>query len=156
MIKQTELDSTFKPSLSPEEMFKLGVFGGGYWRPINSKVTNLYYKDDYKEFEWTKNIPLKLLTSVDYDPKINAYGVKCGTDLEFWESKNWIHEQDPRGWVQWYCRYYEGRRTKDDARQIKRWKRIERFKRMLKVHPHSKKLKQVLLHWAIDPQEDSI
>ena len=47
-----------------------------------------------------------------------------GSSLEMWEEKNWITSTDPYGWVQWYCNFYNGRRTKDDERQIKRWTNI--------------------------------
>ena len=47
--------------------------------------------------------------------------VKCGASLEEWESSGWMHKQDPYGWFQWYCRFYQGRRTKDDVRQVGRW-----------------------------------
>lgn len=149
--KKNIIQDEFKPDLKPLEMFQRGVFGGSYWRPIYSSVTKKYYVDDYKEFAWTQDLNTDLLNKPDYDPSINAYGVNCGLGLQDWETKNWIHAQDPRGWVQWYCRYHGGRRTQDDYRQIKRWKRIVRFKNMLKKNPSSRKIKQVLLHWAIDP-----
>lgn len=32
-----------------------------------------------------------------------------------------MREQDPYGWFQWYCRFYMGRRSDDDERQVGRW-----------------------------------
>ena len=58
----------------------------------------------------------------NYDPTVNTYKVKCGGDLEMWESSGWIKEVDPYGWFMWYCRFYLGRRCEDDERQIGRWK----------------------------------
>ena len=52
---------------------------------------------------------------------MNKYGVKAGQDQAEWERKGWINPQDPRGWFQWYCRFYMGRRSDDDARQVSRW-----------------------------------
>ncbi len=129
---------TFVPNLTPRQMFKLGSFGGTYWRPIHSSVTNKNYHDQhlefatYKTFEpmsgylrevtWWEDIPNDLLTQSQCDETKNRYKVSSGTSLEYWESRNWMHPQDPYGWVQWYCRFYAGRRTQDDERQIARWK----------------------------------
>ena len=49
------------------------------------------------------------------------FGVACGQSLAAWESSGWIAARDPYGWHQWYCRFYQGRRTDDDERQIGRW-----------------------------------
>ena len=155
----------FKPNLTPREMFDLGSFGGTYWRPIYSSITNKDYKNPHLEFpkSWWKDIPDKCLTSSECDITLNKYGVRVGTSLDFWESKGWIVEQDPYGWVQWYCRFYMGRRSPDDKRQISRWKRLAgkngRFRRQLislirkrnskwndfKVSP---KIRQTLQHWG--------
>lgn len=111
----------FTPNLTPKQIFQLGSFGGTYWRPIHSGVTKIDYKNKHKEFGWWRSIPEYKLCSETCDLEINKYKVHSGTSLKDWESKKWIKGQDPYGWVQWYCRFYKGRRTKDDARQIRRW-----------------------------------
>jgi hypothetical protein len=113
----------FRPNKSPRQMFKAGVFGGTYWRPITSKVTKKYYVNAHKTLpkSWWKGIPVCKLVATKCDKTINKYGVTSGTSLDAWEKKKWIKKQDPYGWVQWYCHFYNGRRTEDDERQIKRW-----------------------------------
>lgn len=111
----------FQPNLTPRQIFERGSFGGTYWRPIFSGVTSREYKDQWKEFTWFKNIPHELLSSPNCDLSRNKYGVASGTSLTYWESRGWIKAQDPYGWVQWYCRFYAGRRSPDDERQIARW-----------------------------------
>ena len=158
----------FKPNLSPHQILKMGAFGGTYFRPIYSSVTKKHYKseDVIKEYpkSWFKDIDIeKMVTSSKYDKKVNKYGVKCGSELEDWERSGWMHEQDPYGWFQWYCRFYMGRRTDDDKRQIKRWLALAgpkgRFKNRL-VNMIKKKdakyddasispvIRQTLLHWG--------
>lgn len=157
----------FKPNLTPKEVFQLGSFGGTYWRPIYSSVTKKKYKDQHKKYpsDWWKGIPEEDLTKDfdDYDTKINKYKVKVGTTLEFWEEKQWIHKQNPYGWMQWYCDFYIGERGSDDERQIDRWIKTagpkSRFRRALinKVKEKntkyddetvSPKIRQVLQHWG--------
>lgn len=155
----------FKPNLSPKQIFELGSFGGTYWRPITSSITNKKYKNQHLEFpnKWWNNIPSSNLISCKYNKNINNYNVKVGTSLTFWEDKEWIISQDPYGWIQWYCRFYLGRRTKDDIRQIKRWKAIAsengRFRKwlitlILKKNGKwndkliSPKIRQTLQHWG--------
>ena len=155
----------FRPNLTPREMFKLGSFGGTYWRPIYSSVTKKNYKNVHKEFpkSWWKGIPEELLSSSKCDKSRNKYKVNSGTSLKYWESKGWMNKQDPYGWVQWYARFYKGRRTDDDERQIKRWlafagpngrfrkRLINMIKQKGKKHDDftvSPVIRQGLQHWA--------
>ena len=155
----------FKPNLSPQEMFELGSFGGTYWRPIYSSVLEKKIKPPLNDYpkSWWKNVPMENLISEEYDKSKNKYKVKVGTSLEFWESKNWIKESHPYGWVQWYCDFYMGKRSDDDERQIKRWLGIAgtrgRFMRFLVTQILKKKtdyndesvspkIRQVLQHWG--------
>ena len=160
---------SFRPNLSPRQIFKLGSFGGTYWRPIKSKFYDTTLKNKHKKFpnSWWKGIPEEHLTKPfdKYDVKINKYGKKVGTTLEFWEGKNWIEKQDPYGWMQWYCEFYSGRRSKDDDRQIKRWCQLAgpngRFRKWLITqilkkgtkkdwdsHSISPAIRQTLQHWG--------
>jgi hypothetical protein len=155
----------FTPNLSPRDMFKMGSFGGTYWRPIYSSVTNKKYKDRHNLYpsEWWKNIPENYLTNEICDIGINKYNVRVGTSLEFWEDKGWITELHPYGWVEWYCDFYQGKRGVDDERQIMRWKNLAgprgRFMRFLVTQIINKKkdwndeivspkIRQVLQHWG--------
>ena len=114
----------YKWVLTPVEVIREGAFGGTYFRDIYSGVTGKWYKKSWKEFDQLKDIDQKYYCSDYYDVSVNKYGVKCGTSLRFWENKGWINEIDPYGWFQWYFRYWLGRRSKDDKRQINRWKKI--------------------------------
>lgn len=169
----------FRPNLTPREMFKLGSFGGTYWRPIYSSVTKKNYKNVHKKYpsSWWRGIPDSHLTTdfKDYDVKINKYKTKVGTTLDFWEGKNWITSHHPYGWVQWYCDFYQGKRGPDDERQIKRWMGVAgskgRFKtrivNMIKKEKRkrgaryndptiSPKIRQTLQHWAYEIKPDDV
>ena len=118
----------FNLNITPMDVIKKGAFGGTYFRDIYSNVTGKFYKNSWKEFEELKNINKKYYCSDFYDVKLNYYGVEVGTSLRFWQSKGLINKIDPYGWFQWYFRYWKGRRSKDDIRQINRWKRnVSRF-----------------------------
>ncbi len=137
-------DPEFKPQLTPQEMLALGVFCGKYMN------------DCRKEFpaSWFKRAKL---SAKHRDCSLNYFGVEASQPLSMWRKKGWIHSDDPRGWFQWYCRYYMGRRMpQEDARQIKRWKAIRRHVAQVCQNcepgdPHCRpRQRQALLHWAYD------
>ena len=137
-------DLTFKPDLTPKEMLSLGVFGGKYMTDC--------------EDEFPKNwFTSAKLNSTKHEASLNFFGVNASKPLSYWKSKGWIHKDDLRGWFQWYCRYYMGRRIPDeDIRQIKRWKMMVRHIAQIKYNCRAgdfscrKKQRQALLHWAYD------
>ncbi len=144
-------DEGFSPDLTPKQMLDLGVFGGAYF----IGVKNLIPKDLPKE--WFKNIAMSL--DGEKHGQLNFFKVNASQPLSVWQKKGWIHPQDPHGWFQWYCRYYLGRRSEDDIRQIKRWKAIKRHVAQIKKHCRPKNFdcrpvqRQALLHWAYDSRK---
>ena len=115
---------TFRPNLTPRQILKMGSFGGTYFRPIHSSITGVDYRNVHNEFpkSWFSGLEIKkMITSEKCQPEVNKYGVKAGSSLIDWEKSGWIKKQDPYGWFQWYCRFYLGRRTPDDQRQVDRW-----------------------------------
>lgn len=139
--------SDFCPDLTPKEMLHLGVFGGKYM----TDCINEFPKD------WFIN---EKLNHKFHDPKINFFGVNASQPLSVWRKKGWIYKDDPRGWFQWYCRYYMGRRIVDeDIRQIKRWKAMKRHLSQITKNclPEDiscrKRQRQALLHWGYDTRQ---
>ena len=157
----------FKPNITPKQMFEIGIMGGTYFRKIKSPKTGKIYKNHHKKFKFLNNIPNEKLIQQKYDKNINYYKVEVGTSYEFWMEKGWIKEKfDPYGWIQWYCNFYNGRRTEDDRRQINRWKKSAgpkgRFRNQLqrKINEVGKndrniypRLRQTLLHWGLDSKK---
>ena len=139
-------DPAFTPDLTPKQMLALGIFGGKYMT------------DCRREFPKSWFLKAKLSPG-GRDRRLNYFGVDASQPLSVWRKKGWIHPQDPRGWFQWYCRYYMGRRTEDDARQIKRWKAMHRHVAQVKKYCETGDLtcrprqRQALLHWAYDSRK---
>jgi len=136
--------TSFKPELTPKEMLELGVFGGKY------------LTDCINEFPSDWFTHAKLSTEFK-DISLNYFQVDASLSLKSWQDKGWIHPADPRGWFQWYCRYYYGRRLpEEDERQIKRWRAMTRHIGAIRKNcdPFDmncrKKQRQALLHWAYD------
>lgn len=142
-----DFDPEFRPQLSPAEMLHMGVFGGKYLRDCREEFPASWFKG------------AKLAAGEHADKKLNYFGVDASTPLSYWKKKGWIHPDDPRGWFQWYCRYYMGRRMDDDARQIRRWKAFTRHVRQVQVNcdrgdPFCRpRQRQALLHWAYDSRK---
>ena len=133
----------FQPDLTPPQMLELGVFGGKYMTDCAAEFPE----------DWFRNAKL---CPERHDPALNCFGVNASQPLSVWREKGWIHPDDPRGWFQWYCRYYLGRRHPDDERQIARWRGIRRHIAQLQRHcavgdfACRPRQRQSLLHWAYD------
>jgi len=139
----THFHPEFQPELTPAEMLALGVFGGKYMTDCRDEFPEAWYTD-------------AKLSPDHRDPSLNFFGIDASKSLAYWREKGWIHPDDPRGWFQWYCRYYWGRRVEDDARQIKRWKAMTRHVAQIRKNCIPDDLscrprqRQALLHWAYD------
>lgn len=140
-------DPEFTPDLTPKEMLELGVFGGKYMTDCQDEFPKDWF---YK----AKLSPEK------HDISLNFFHIDASQPLSVWKDKGWIYPDDPRGWFQWYCRYYMGRRIpEEDERQIKRWKAIKRHIAQLKKYCKQGDFtcrpgqRQALLHWAYDSRK---
>ena len=118
---------SFTPNKSPEEMLREGCFGGSYFRPYYSRTLGVSVENDWKELptEWIAGLDVATyVASPTYDVEVNKFKVSAGQSIEEWEAQGWNElEVDVRGWFQWYCRFFMGRRGRDDERQIGRWAR---------------------------------
>jgi hypothetical protein len=132
----------FDPEFSPE-LLCLGIFGGKYMTDCQDEFPSAWCVD-------------ARLSPDRRDPALNLFGVDASLPLSVWRAKGWLHPDDPRGWLQWYCRYYRGRRMEDDRRQIKRWKAMRRHVRQVERICERgdvfcrRRQGQALLHWAYD------
>jgi hypothetical protein len=136
----------FQPELTPKQMLRLGVFGGKYMTDCTAEFPP----------DWFAKAKL---CHERHDPKLNYFRVNASQPLSVWRKNGWLYEEDPRGWFQWYCRYYLGRRCVDDERQIKRWRAVRRHIAQIKKNCPAGALdcrprqRQALLHWAYDSRK---
>ena len=137
-------DPGFAPQLAPAEMLELGVFCGKYMTDCRAEFPAAWFA----RARLAPDAP---------DCSLNHFGVKAGAPLREWRARGWIHPDDPRGWFQWYCRYYAGRRMPhEDARQIARWRAFRRHAAQVVRHcepgdPFCRpRQRQALLQWAYD------
>ena len=142
-----DFDPEFRPDLSPREMLALGVFGGKYMNDCQDEFPREWFDD-------------ARLSPERKDISLNCFGVDASQPLAEWRRKGWIFADDPRGWFQWYCRYYRGRRLPDeDQRQIRRWRMMRRHIAQIAHHCRPgdvfcrPRQRQALLHWAYDSRK---
>jgi hypothetical protein len=142
-----DFDPQFLPELTPAQMLELGVFCGKY-------LTDCRDEFPANWFERAR------LSPSGRDCSLNYFGVDASQPLSEWRRKGWIHPDDPRGWFQWYCRYYMGRRMpQEDARQIKRWRAMKRHVSQIRKNCEPgdltcrRRQRQALLHWAYDSRK---
>jgi hypothetical protein len=137
-------DPDFRPELTPAEMLELGVFGGKYMTDCADEFPKSWFRE-------------AKLSPEGRDPSLNLFGVDASQPLSVWRANGWIHPDDPRGWFQWYCRYWLGRRMpEEDRRQIGRWRAMRRHVAQVRraCEPVDlscrRRQRQALLHWAYD------
>ena len=136
----------FQPELTPKEMLAMGVFGGKYMTDCRAEFPAAWFAK-------------AKLSPARPDPRLNFFNVAASQPLAEWRRKGWLYDEDPRGWFQWYCRYYMGRRCADDERQIRRWRAVRRHLAQLRKHCRRGDLtcrpgqRQALLHWAYDSRK---
>jgi hypothetical protein len=136
----------FTPDLTPEEMLALGVFGGRYMTDCAGEFPAAWFAH-------------ARLCRERHDPGLNLFGVNASLPLSEWRRRGWIYDEDPRGWFQWYCRYYTGRRCPDDERQISRWRAIKRHVTQIRNNCRPgdlscrRRQRQAVLHWAYDARK---
>ena len=142
-----DFDPLFTPDLTPKQMLMLGVFSGKYLNDCQKEFPKMW-------FAKAKLSPEK------GDPKLNFFRVRASLPLKVWQQKGWIYSDDPRGWFQWYCRYYLGRRIpNEDERQIKRWRAMKRHVMQIRNNCMTGDLtcrprqRQALLQWAVDSRK---
>lgn len=137
----------FKPQLTPKQMLEMGVFGGKYMTDCEDE----FPRDWFEKAKLDPKI---------HDAKLNYFGINASQPLEVWRKKGWIYSEDPRGWFQWYCRYFMGRRMGEiDSWQIKRWRAMARHIAQVKKYCQKgdfscrPRQRQALLHWAYDSRK---
>ena len=136
----------FAPELEPRELLALGVFGGKYMTDCGQEFPDSWYEK-------------ARLCHETHRADLNLFLVNASKPLAYWRAKGWIWQDDPRGWFQWYCRYWMGRRSGDDERQVARWKAMTRHLAQLRAHCEPgdwlcrRRQRQALLHWAYDSRK---
>ncbi len=139
-----DFDKGFKPHFTPQKMLELGIFEGKYCNDCQDELPK----------EWFAKARIADVA----DPALNYFRIKSRQPLSVWQQKGWIIGPDPRGWFQWYCRYWLGRRLPEvDAVQIKRCRAFARHAAQVRINCPAHCLtcrprqRQALLQWSHDP-----
>jgi hypothetical protein len=139
-----DFHADFAPKFSPSEMLAMGIFEGKYMNDCRDEFPKTWFA--------------KAKIGKKPDPALNYFGVKSRQPLSVWKEKGWIVGHDVRGWFQWYCRYYLGRRLSViDALQIKRWRGFSRHAGQIRANCEPgdvfcrPRQRQALLQWSHDP-----
>ena len=147
----------FYPLLTPREMIEAGAFGGCYFGLPIEEYTNFEYQKLF-DYHFT-GLDTSLYLGETYKPRMNKFKVRSGMDYEYWKKMNWMHERDPYGWFEWYCKYSIGVTGEDDTRQIRRWQDFcgEKGRWRNRIYTRieetgnwdvSPRIQQSLLHWG--------
>lgn len=155
-----DFDPEFRPELTPQQILAYGAFEGKYM------------------CDCTDEFPAEWYTSAKLSPEqpdvsVNLFKIKSRLSLQEWRRRKWIPivpgDKDIRGWFQWYCRYWIGRRDPNvDHVQIARWKAFIRHKGQIlaslrrmpaakrpvsrpDLMKHRPRQRQALLQWAYNP-----
>jgi hypothetical protein len=149
----------FHPNLTPRQVIEAGAFGGCYFGyPIEEYV--VYDYDALFKYHF-EGLDKELYLGEKYNVKSNKWKVRSGKDYEFWKSMNWMCEDDPYGWFEWWCKYDMGRRGNDDGRQIARWQDFCGKKGRWRLNIYGKidstgdwnispRIQQSLRHWGYE------
>ena len=162
-------DERFKPAFSPQEMLSMGVFEGKYLNDCTNEFPKEWFAEAFENGKLSPESP---------NISCNYFGIRSRQPLPIWIENGWapshghsastgknrdmladpLRNPDERGWFQWYCRYWLGRRIPDlDDVQISRWRSFARHagavkkgcaKGDLDCRPRER---QALLQWAYDP-----
>ena len=153
----------FNPNLTPRQVIEAGAFGGCYFGLEIEEYTNYEYAELFNyHFE---GLDTSLYLGETYKPRLNAFKTRSGMDYEYWKQMGWMHERDPYGWFEWWCKYSMGLRGEDDDRQVSRWQNFTgktgrwRHNIYKKIHDSGdwligKRVQQSLLHWGYAVNED--
>ena len=160
-----EFDIRFAPALTPAEMLFLGVFEGKYLNDCTDEFPKEW-------FIWAA--AANKLSPEKANIECNYFKVKSRQPLSVWKQNGWLPSKRPptgsgllanpklnpdeRGWFQWYCRYWMGRRIPElDTVQISRWRSFRRHVGAIKKNCTRRVIncrtreRQALLQWAYNP-----